>query len=172
MPNDLNLPALALPAYARVDLAFTDVFFITNATFQAGATRMMFFVPGEFIYYVISAYADITTDATVGNRALVWLVLDPDGNVVTQSPAAAVQPAAVRYTYQWALNPGAAYGPLNGQLLSPIPPQVLTAGYRSGFQFNGKVPGDIGVSSFVVIKIPTGPPLGSPAAALGEPLRL
>lgn len=170
MPGDLNLPALTLPDYARSDLAFTDVLFVSAL---AANTRMVFVVPGAYIYYVVSSFVDIVTDATVGNRVLVWIVLDPDGKVVTQSPAATMQPASVDYHYQWALNPGAAYGPLLGHVLSPILPQVLTAGYTAGVQFNGKAAGDVGNGSFVVVKIPTGPPaFGGAQSALGSPLEL
>jgi len=96
-------------------------------------------VPSGRVWEVLSAFAELVTDATVANRAARLIV--GDGSTTFLSiPPAGLQTASLTYRYAW-LALGAAYQSGSGQAMA-LPRLVLEPGWTIGVSTEGLVAGD------------------------------
>lgn len=150
---------LALPPYARADLAFTD-----RKTFPAVTVGLPFsYVASDpYIDVILNAFGVFTTDGNAGNRIVLCEIDDNLGGVLTQVPANATQAMSLIYSYNFTVSPSGAYGPVGTQFQAGIPPIALLPGYTLYLEASGKQATDKWTSVTIqYVRVPTGPSFAS-----------
>lgn len=157
------------PPYADVPNSWQDTDSFNTAIVN---TRVLEAVPGEFWLYPLTVTAAFNTSAAVGNREVIFIILDQGGNQVARQAPATVQAASLGYVYTWSATTGVAYFDGVANMAAPLPPFLIPAGYSYGVQVNNVQAGDAFVTVVAnVVKIPTGPEYkGTPVAPVPTPL--
>lgn len=150
---DVALPYAAIPYYGDPAGAVQDSL---KSKGPFSNNRIMFKVPGQYFYYPIYLGLGLITDATVGTREALVLMLDANGVEIGRMAVSGTQPAGIGYAYTWNITTGSGYGSGNAQFSAPLPPRLLAPGESFGVQVNGLAGGDTGDVIATVIKIPTG----------------
>lgn len=161
-------PGLALPNYARPDLAFQQVLTLGPA---AGITPSLYYqVPGQYVGVLLLLYFVFRSDSGAGTRALSLSTTIENTGTAFVVPGITLQPASTSYVYTWATNLSSAYN-FNGKYsLMPFPPIALAGGSSYTVTNVGNVngAGDLfTTNTAVVLLIPTGPNVPIPATAQG-----
>lgn len=150
--------AVALPVYARTDLAYTKT--VVNGTAAVGGAWRHDVVGGqlEIIQQVTTTWV---TSAVVGDRFAGIQFHDPRGNVIGQAYMPGPQPASTTYNYTWMLDPGGAYVQ-NTFGIAALPFLYL---YENCYMQMVVVNADAGDletgQTHTEVVIPTGPPLST-----------
>lgn len=82
-------------------------------------------VSAERRYKIIYGQILLVTTADVGNRQIALEVIDDSANVIFRSLAGAVQAASLTREYHFAPNPVREAAFVNGQIMVPIPPELI-----------------------------------------------
>jgi hypothetical protein len=90
----------------------------------------IFVVPAGFMYDISWVYVELTTTATVGNRAMTVEIQDPLGDVIGLVQDDAVQTASLAHTYMFGQGMALADGGINTNHMIPLPPLVLPQFYK------------------------------------------
>jgi hypothetical protein len=84
-----------------------------------------FVVPAGFMYDIIWVYVELTTTATVGNRAMTVDIQDSLGDVIGRCQDDGVQAASLTHTYMFGQGMDLADGGVNTNHFIPLPPLLL-----------------------------------------------
>jgi len=162
------IPQTIAPHYVDVGSSYTDVILPPLVFSQ---TRILVKVPGTYFAMPSQLYFVLHASANAGNRAVVAVALDPNGNVVYQVPAVATQGPGLVNAYTFSTSISAAFGSTALNFAGPLPLLVFAPGYSFGVQVNGLDVADTAdACAFTMIKSPTGPdPTGTPATLLPTP---
>lgn len=156
---------LALPYYARVDLARTNT--TVNPPLPAGLVSLHTCAEG-FLEIPQEITFTWVTSATVANRSLGIVFHDVDGNTTGQILCDGTQPASTSYRYTFILDAGGSF--VSGVFgMAPLPFRYLQAG--DSWQIFGVNldSGDVqNGMTHIEQRVPTGPALepagGAPVA--------
>ncbi len=142
---------LALPDYARIDLAYTYTYMISNHV-----------VPGAYIEIPTAAVLTLTTGATIANRIVEFSCRNQDGAIIAATEASAVQAANTQISYvinvglPFAYTTAGSYMVFGIPTLACLPAWTIELGVTA-FQ-TGDAESNVTVS---VVRIPTGPALST-----------
>lgn len=148
--------AVALPVYARVDLAYTETQVVGPIPTGLSTVHT---VPGGQLEIPQQITLTWITSATVANRFIGVQFKDAAGNVVGQAYMPGPQAASTTFNYTFMLDPGGAYVE-NTFGIAALPFMFMQEGYSwhvvcvnadSGDQEDGL--------THTEVVIPTGPPL-------------
>lgn len=157
MPEFLSVAGtqLALPDYARTDLAFTSTTFTKT---NAAGVNYIYRIAGDYIEVILNLYFVFTSSAVVADRLPYAALSDEGGHLVNLSASDSTQPASLSFDYSLSVGQPFAYGSLIGAHIIGLPPVALLPGYSltiSAYAFSaGDVVRNI---SLTTIKVPTGP---------------
>lgn len=157
------LPAgLALPYYARLDLAFLEPLY-----FGAAAPGLIYTTTSGDGALTLVSFASwtIVTSATVAARTVFCSLIDQTGATLWQVPAAAFVPesSSVRVTM---LSGQGSTEAIGSSYVISVPPTILHPGDQLRFDASNWDAGDqITSLNFERMVIPTGPALDQPQPA-------
>lgn len=145
---------IALPAFARRDLAYTVP--VVVGPLSAGLVTLHT-VPGGVIEILQQVTFTWTTSNVVANRSLGVKFLDVAGDVVGQTLVNGTQPASTSYRYTFMLDAGGSF--VAGTFgLAQLPFLFSQPGEQWQLIGTALDPGDVQNGlTYTVIRIPTGP---------------
>lgn len=154
MPSSLGI-SLALPDNARLDRAFRDARALPTPIVGAS---LDYKASGNWYELVDSMYARFTTDATAGNRIVFARLIDDQGVVIFDVPAAAPQVAGAGVRYLVTADLGSTYNSGQGFQVITIPPLLLLPTWTLRLTWGGVAGNDqMDLGFIVTTKVPTGP---------------
>lgn len=145
---------IALPAYARIDLAFTTT---TTVPTVAVGSIFVYTVQGHYIEVPLQAFAVFGTSNAVAARAVFLSIVDAGGAQIAQAPAGATQGASATLVYTFTTSATQAYGPIGSALVVPMSPIAIYPGGRVLIEATNEQADDQFTSvSLVTLRVPTG----------------
>lgn len=148
---------LALPDYARIDLAYVEQLLPVS---PAPQSQFQFKVPGNRIFIPLSIVAVFTTSALVNDRTLFYVAQDalPRNLAITFSPT--TQPASTVINYAFNVGLAGAYSTGGTFTAIPLPVMALMPTNSLNLSVIAMTAGDqISGIAVTAIAIPTGPDL-------------
>lgn len=160
----LSTQSLILPDDANLGGAYQQVVPVANPAPGAFAQHIN---DGQSYEVIVSALCQVTTDAVAGNRELLFLYNDADGNSLAQIAAVSTQPPGSTRIYQGTLGQSFAWFDGLTRFSGPLVPIVLMQGWRfTLFCAPGGGTDQIAAVQLVIQRYPTGTPASSrPAPA-------
>lgn len=139
---DSNLYVENYPVSGTNPVPVEDTWDVTTISDSAANdSNKVFTVPVGYEWQMLWIWAELTSDATVGNRQMEVRLHDNTGDIIGRVPVGAVQAASLERHYMWA----PALADLLGfrdtdYLMTPLPPTVfLPAGYAVSVWDNAEI---------------------------------
>jgi hypothetical protein len=158
---------VALPDYARTDLAFTSTQALTSPSAGLNCT---YSVMGKYIEVPLAVSFLLTTDATIADRTGLVVYHDASGATIATLVAPTSTAATASVSFTFIVGSGVSYGPVGGQYVVPLPVYALLPSQSLVFGA-GNLQATDQVSSVMLttVKIPTGPALVAPSVTALTP---
>lgn len=155
---------IALPDYARPDLAFTRSRSIGTV---AAGQNVQITIGGGFIEIPLNVFAVFTTDNTATARTVEAVFEDSVGNSLSQTPANGQQAASVTRNYNFNVGLPTPYGPISVVFSTGLPTLPLLGGQIFALT-SSPIPAGDQFSAVVLITmaVPTGPSRSTAAPQL------
>lgn len=159
---------LALPDYARVDLAFS---FTTDVMEFAPGDFLFYPITGDYIELPVSLFADYITTAALGDRTVFVQTKDENALVNSLSVAPTTQPPSSARDYAFNVGLPFSYGPVGSIMQVGMPVIALLPGFVFELTTQNGDAGDIfDRVSLTTVRIPTGPQLADSTTPLATPV--
>lgn len=159
---------LALPDYARIDLAYIDQLLPAS---PPPDTQFLLPVPGDRIYVPVGVVMTFTTDGTVAARTVFYTTEDSAAHNLALTFSPTPQPASTSVIY--AFNVGLATGYTTAATLTaiPLPVSAIMATQILNLSALGFQAGDrITQIAITVVAIPTGPLIAATTETVATPV--
>lgn len=159
---------LALPDYARVDLAYPWTYY--GGTRPVGQ-KWNVVVSSGALEIPLSGFFSLVTSAAVSTRVPTFIVFNAEGLNVAVGSATTGQGAGAHIYYGLVAGPGFSYSTVGANSEFWIPPVVCNLGWTMQFGAGTFDPTDqIQDALLTVVRIPAGPPITATTRLTATPL--